>query len=124
MRNENGQRGEADSSDRAVNNGGAPSFRASGTGYSDREALAACRAIEALSALCMRVDGWLRIVSHNDGQTVYFKYKFTSKRWPNHYVMYVEREFAYGAALVGLLRKVEDVDLDLDKPVEDRPYDR
>lgn len=81
------------------------------------------RALEAFTALLLRVDGWLRIVSHDDGKTVYFKFKFTSDRWPNHYVMYVEREYCYACGLIGLLAKVHAVDAGHLKPVEDHFYD-
>lgn len=82
------------------------------------------RALEALTALLLRVDGWLRIVPHDHGKTVYFKFKFTSRQWPNHYVMYVEHEYCYVCGLIGLLEKVHEVDLGVRKPVEDTPYDQ
>lgn len=79
-------------------------------------------ALGALQALLVRDDGWLRIVPHEHGTIVYAKWKFTSRRWPNHYVMYRCTDEDFTAMLWGLLRKVEAVDAGLVKPLYDHPY--
>lgn len=79
-------------------------------------------ALEALQVLARRNDGWFRMVPHEDGQLVYAKWKFTSRKWPNHYVMYRCDDEDYTAMLWGLVRKVEAVDAGLVKPTYDVPY--
>lgn len=65
-------------------------------------------------------DGWLRAVPSEDGAT-YWKWKFTSARWPNHYVMYVQYPFEPMVhALYGLADKVAAVRSGEEKPVKDR----
>lgn len=76
----------------------------------------------ALLSLCTRGDGWLRIVPQDDGNVIYAKYKFTSARYPNHYVMYREEGLDFCTMFWGLLRKVEAVDAGLLKPTYDTPY--
>ena len=78
--------------------------------------------LEAIQTLARRNDGWIRIVPHEDGALVYAKFKFTSRRWPNHYVMYRCDDEDYVSMLWGLVRKVEAVDAGLVKPVYDHPY--
>lgn len=79
-------------------------------------------ATEALKELLRRDDGWLRIVPHETGSIVFAKWKFTSRKWPNHYVMYRSEDMDIAGMLWGLLRKVEAVDAGVLKPVYDHPY--
>lgn len=81
-----------------------------------------CSTLAALQALCVRNDGWLRIVPHDDGSVVFAKWKFTSSRWPNHYVMWRCDDEDYSAMLHGLLAKIEAVDRGDEKPVYDTYY--
>lgn len=65
-------------------------------------------------------DGWLRASPQDDGK-VFWKWKFTSHQWPNHYVMYVQEPLeATFPALQGFLRKIENVRTGREKPVQDR----
>lgn len=67
-------------------------------------------------------DGWLRAVPSDEG-TTYWKWKFTTGRWPNHYVMYRQYPFEpLLQALYGLADKVAAVRDGCEKPVKDKYY--
>lgn len=76
----------------------------------------------AMVHLTRRTDGWLRVVPHDDGYVVYYKWKFTSARWPNHYVMYRCVGEHPRQALWGLLQKIDECYRGARKPVYDTPY--
>lgn len=78
---------------------------------------------EAFVRLVCRNDGWLRIVPHDEGSIVYFKWKWSRGEFKGHYVMWLCSDFNYSLGLQGLLAKVESVDEGLDRPVKDRAYD-
>lgn len=65
--------------------------------------------VAALIRLGWYDEGWVRIVSHEHGKTVYFKYKFSKGRHAGGYVFYRLDDADYDAALWGLLGKVEAV---------------
>lgn len=79
-------------------------------------------AVTALLDLCSRGDGWIRIVPHEFGKTVFCKYKFTVLPWHNHYVMWRQDGGDITEMLWGLLRKVELVDAGELRPIYDVPY--
>jgi len=81
------------------------------------------RVLEELMMLLGRGDGWMRWTATRDQKTIYMKYKFTSYRFPNHYVL-VSGPIHDIALLVSiLLRKCERVDDGSLLPTPDRPYD-
>jgi hypothetical protein len=76
----------------------------------------------ALQYLTSRDDGWLRIVPHDCGDTVYYKWKFTAGRHLNSYVMWLDTNADPVRSLVGLIGKLKAVDEGLFRPIKDRPY--
>lgn len=79
-------------------------------------------ACDALYALTARTDGWLRIVPDKNGIALHAKWKFTSSRWPNHYVYYRVDRGHWSEAILGLALKVESVDNGSLKPTFDTWY--
>lgn len=73
--------------------------------------------------LASRDDGWLRMVPHDAGATVYYKWKFTRGSWAGHYIMYMDNAFDPSASIQGLLKKLQKVDAGELRPVRDRPFD-
>jgi hypothetical protein len=88
-----------------------------------RVAQALAEVIDDLSFLCTRDDGWLRITNRDSGARVYFKFKFTSTKWPNHYIYYEVDGPQMGEGLDGLRRKYEQVQDGKRKPTKDHAYD-
>lgn len=87
----------------------------------------AARAIEAydgLRELLSREDGWLRVVPDYDRRQMFFKWKFTSGAYPNHYCMWVCSLGDIREGILGLLQRVKEVEAGERRPVKDRPYDR
>lgn len=76
----------------------------------------------ALAWFCGRTDGWLRMVPDRDSDAVWLKWKFTSARWPNHYVMVRAQSWQMPFAFLELKRKVVEVDQGERAPTLDRPY--
>lgn len=79
--------------------------------------------IDDLAYLCTRDDGWLRITNKDSGRKVYFKFKFTSMPWSNHYVYFETDGPQMGEGLDGLRRKYDEVQRGERKPTKDRAYD-
>lgn len=77
---------------------------------------------ESFALLMLRVDGWLRVVPHDLGKVVYFKWKFTTGRWRGFYVMYRCDDYDYQAALDGLVYKLLEVEKGHHRPARDTPY--
>lgn len=80
-------------------------------------------ALEALRDLYARDDGWLRIVPHGQGKTVYYKWKFTRGKWANHYVMYRDDDNRPFTSILSLESKVNDVDVGARRPALDSYYE-
>lgn len=82
--------------------------------------------LEALSRVltwfCIRSDGWLRLIPDRDNDAVWLKWKFTSRKWPNHYVMVKGHSWQMAFILLELQRKVQEVELGERNPTLDRPY--
>lgn len=76
----------------------------------------------ATQFLLTRTDGWLRITPHDDGERVYFKWKWTAGPYINHYVMVVYPYFQCGNALLRLAMKVDSVDRGEQAPVKDHYF--
>jgi hypothetical protein len=66
---------------------------------------------EALDYLAQRDDGWLRLIPSRDGHPVYCKWKFTSGRYANHYVMALGQWWQMDYILAMLIHKIEEVDV-------------
>lgn len=79
-------------------------------------------ATTALDFLLTRTDGWLRITPQDDGETVYFKWKWTAGPHVNHYVMVVYPHFQCGNAFLRLALKVDSVDRGEQRPVKDHYF--
>jgi hypothetical protein len=77
---------------------------------------------DALDSLLSRDDGWLRITPQNDGETVYWKWKWTAGKHINHYVMVVYPKSQSGDALLRLALKVHAVDRGEKIPVKDHYF--
>lgn len=91
--------------------------------------LEAARAEIGDKALCrlllpflLRDDGWLRIIPQDDGETVYWKWKYTGGKHVNHYVMVVYSALDSADALVSLARKIHAVDSGEKSPVKDHYF--
>lgn len=80
-------------------------------------------AIEALKRLATYDEGWLRIVSHEEGLNMYYKFKFSRGKYAGKYVMWWDVTGDIGGALWGLLGKVEAVYDGNLNPTNDTPYD-
>lgn len=76
----------------------------------------------ALLPFLTRDDGWLRISPTNDGQTVYFKWKWTGGPYANHYVMAVYPAHEAHQALRLLAGKMDAVDSGEKRPVRDHYF--
>lgn len=79
-------------------------------------------ASEALKRLAAFDEGWVRIVSHEEGLSVYYKYKFSRGTYAGGYVMWWDQTGNPAEALWGLLRKVEAVYDRVLLPTPDTPY--
>lgn len=82
------------------------------------------RTLFALTQLCLRNDGWLRVVPRDDGRLVYFLWKLTAGPKKQHYICYVENEYCYACGLVGLVEKLRRFDTTGKGAVQDTPYDQ
>lgn len=76
----------------------------------------------ALLSLLVRDDGWLRVTPKEDGETVYWKWKWTGGPYVNHYVMVVYHCTQSGEAITTLARKVHAVDRGEQAPVKDHYF--
>lgn len=83
----------------------------------------AVSAYNALLELLCRDDGWLRIVPHEHGGLVYYKWKFSRGKWAGYYLMYRDDRINPSEALCGLLGKIEAVDLGRSRPVKDKAFE-
>jgi len=70
----------------------------------------------------LRDDGWLRVTPQDDGETVYFKWKWTAGKHVNHYVMSVYPASESAEALRVLAIKVHAVDRGEKAPVKDHYF--
>ena len=75
-----------------------------------------------LQYLLGRGDGWMRWTSDLDGKVLFLKYKFTSIRWPNHYVFVSGPIWDVALMVSALVRKCEKVDAGQLQPTMDKPY--
>jgi len=78
--------------------------------------------LEDMICLVGRGDGWMRWTSDLDGKVLFLKYKFTSIRWPNHYVFVSGPIWDVANLVAALVRKCEKVDADELVPTQDKPY--
>lgn len=78
---------------------------------------------DALSAIALYDEGWLRVVSHEMGKTVYYKFKFSKGKYKNSYVFYRDDVRDPTTSLWGLIGKIEAVYEGTHKPTPDTPYD-
>lgn len=86
---------------------------------------AAGAAIEKATALMSRPDGWLRINPDEDGKIVWVKWKFTSGRWANHYVLYKGENYpSFADLLVGIHYKLVNVDMGQLRPSKDQYFSK
>lgn len=80
-------------------------------------------AIVALSQLTVHDNGWIRIVSHDQGRSVYLKFKWSKGPHAGGYVMWLCTDMDFTAAFRGLLQKVWAVEHDGARPTPDHPYE-
>lgn len=80
------------------------------------------QAADALDWFMCRFDGWLRISPDPGAGCIHMKWKFTSQKWPNHYVYYRSDYAGWRMSIVGLARKVQMVDEGVLKPTFDSYY--
>jgi hypothetical protein len=78
--------------------------------------------IAALSYLCLRTDGWLRVVPDESGKTLFIKWKFTRGRWGGRYIMAVVMPWAWDHGFALLQSKLIEVDEGKRVPVQDSFY--
>ncbi len=85
--------------------------------------LQSAEAVDALSYLLNRGDGWLRMTAPLDGKSVYLKYKYTSGKHRGCYVMAVATfdQLAWAACL--LAHKTRQADTGEVLPSPDTFYD-
>jgi len=76
----------------------------------------------ALDFLLSRDDGWLRITPQEDGERVYWKWKWVAGPYVNHYVMVVYPKSQCGDAILRLALKVTAVDSGEKAPVKDHYF--
>jgi len=81
------------------------------------------RVLEDMMILVGRGDGWMRWTATRDGKILYLKYKFTSYRYPNHYVLVSGPIWDVAMLVATLLRKCERVDAGTLKPTLDRAFE-
>lgn len=70
----------------------------------------------------LRDDGYLRQIPDGEHEEVFLKWKFTSGKHPNHYVMAKCTVDQLGMGYWLLRRKVQEVDIGARKPTIDRYY--
>lgn len=75
-----------------------------------------------LAPFLYRDDGWLRVTPKEDGETVYWKWKFTGGKHVNHYVMAVYPASQSAEALRRLAVKLHAVDCGIEAPVKDHYF--
>lgn len=80
-------------------------------------------AAEALKAIAIYDEGWLRIVSHEMGKTLYYKFKFSRGKYQHSYVFYRSDDNDPSRALWGLLGKIEAVYAGSLRPTPDTPFE-
>jgi hypothetical protein len=76
----------------------------------------------ALDFLLCRDDGWLRVTPQEDGERVYWKWKWTGGPHINHYVMVVYPKAESSNAMLRLALKVHAVDCGEKSPVKDHYF--
>lgn len=76
---------------------------------------------QALQWLVMRHGGWLRVIPAPDENAVWLKWKFTSSKWPNHYVMVKCQSWQIAFGVLELQRKIREVDDGERAPTLDHP---
>lgn len=126
MRTPSSKRGKPDaieSDSREITNGSCPGCADTGgtnpRGPSEQNEQNGKQAIYRLGA---RVDGWIRIAPDGEAKTVFIKWKWVRGSFQNKYVMV---HCHYTQLLWGfdlLEQKVEEVELGIRTPVEDRFY--
>lgn len=77
--------------------------------------------LEALQWLIQQDCGWMRIIPVPDENAVWLKWKFTSRTWPNHYVMVKCQTWQIAFGTLELKRKVVEVLNGEKAPALDRP---
>lgn len=75
-----------------------------------------------LTSLLLRNDGWLRCCPDGDSTLVFLKWKFTSGKWSNHYVMVVVYYWQLDYGLSLLRDKILAVEEGAHRPTRDTPY--
>lgn len=75
----------------------------------------------ALEWLIQQPGGWMRVVPVTDENAVWLKWKFTSAKWPNHYVMVKCQTWQIAFGMLELKRKVQLVLAGESMPTLDRP---
>lgn len=80
-------------------------------------------AAQTLRLLAVHSNGWLRIVSHDEGATVYYKFKWSKGPHAGGYVMWLSADMDASTALDGLLRKVRAVEAYEMRATPDHPYE-
>lgn len=79
-------------------------------------------AARALLGILIRDDGWLRVTPKEDGETVYWKWKWTAGPHVNHYVMVVYHSSESSEAITRLALKIDAVDRGEQTPVKDHYF--
>lgn len=74
-----------------------------------------------LPFLC-RDDGWLRVTPHDNGDVVYWKWKWTRGPNTNRYVMVVYPQSQSADALLKLTAKIDAVDGGIESAVKDHYF--
>lgn len=74
-----------------------------------------------LPFLC-RDDGWLRVTPHENGDIVYWKWKWTRGPNTNRYVMVVYPQSQSADALLKLTAKIDAVDAGIETAVRDHYF--
>lgn len=77
---------------------------------------------DAVDWFVLQTDGWMRVVPVPDEHAVWLKWKFTSSRWPNHYVIVKCQSWQVPFGMMELVRKVKEVLAGERAPTLDRPY--
>lgn len=80
-------------------------------------------ALSALSILCSRYDGWLRVIPGGDGKNIFLKWKFSRGKHRNSYVWWTVVDMDILGGLWGLIGKLDLVDAGHLRPTPDTPYD-
>jgi hypothetical protein len=79
-------------------------------------------AVQALSNLLLRDDGWLRAIPDGEGKTAYLKWKFTRGQFAGTYVMVVVQPWNWEVGFRMLQGKIDNCYAGSRKPTPDRSY--